>query len=721
MLKSLVTVNGWVDEFEKKLVEQYGELEHATQTMLFQLKELLNAFDRCCIITVTNEKGQIIEVNDTFCELSGYEREEIIGNNHRMLNSNHHPPAFFKEMWKTIRSGRVWSGEVKNRRKDGSYFWLKSTIFPICDERNKPVKYLSIRTDITEGKLYEEKMRKLIEQDYSTLIKNQQNLVMRAYLNGENVPTASLIEGRLANQLGLMREPGKQELVSDILGNPSQKPLIRQHFKRAFSGKESKFEFQHGERFLHAMLSPVGDGNSAVKEVVVSVSDITELKKSEMTVRSMAYTDGLTELPNRRLLEEDLHHRLMEVRKKRKNAGLIVIDLDQFKNINDTLGHYVGDQILLKAAKRLLRVKMGDYVEGARLYHISGDEFAWLIHGFEEHQLPFVMERILTVFEEPFYDLNREIIQKASMGVSLYPSSAAKADELMKHADMALYTAKNAGGNTYRFFSSEMKGVFLSKIQLENDLRSALKTEGQFQLYYQPVISSGEEKVMACEALLRWHHPLRGILSPLEFISTAEKTGLIVPLGEWIIRQACTDLLHFDHVLEDELVLSVNISPVQLQQQNFVGRLKMIVDQYRVSPERIQLEITENGLMENTSDSLNTFRQLRELGFGIAIDDFGTGYSSFSYLKQFPVHCLKMDKSFVKDLPREQADRAIVSSTIKLGKDLGLVMVAEGVESKEAYEYLATIGCPFLQGYFFSEPVPLPEFTKFVLERRTEC
>ncbi|MBU9721168.1 MULTISPECIES: EAL and GGDEF domain-containing protein [Bacillaceae] len=716
MFKSLVTVHGWVEEFRQHMKEKYGEIAEVTENMLEQLKVVLEAFDQSCILSITDTKGRIIEVNNTYCEISGYSREELLGKTHYIVNAKYHDENFFKDMWTTIQNGGIWSGEVKNKRKDGTDFWVKTMIFPIFDSAGNPEKFLSIRTDITAGKTAGEKLREVIEHDYSTLINNLHNFVIRTKWN-KNGPEVTFIAGRLAKEIGLHADKVKGKLVTSVIGDTNQQPLIKKQFRNAFEGKTIKFDYKEGKRYYHATLSPVQNENNHVIEVIASISDITDLKNSELAVRNMAYHDPLTGLPNRRLLEEDLVYRILEAKVHRKKAGLILVNLDQFKNINDTLGHSAGDRFIMMAAERMQNITLDNYVNEYQLYHIGGDEFVWFIYDFEEIDLLNVVDLVINVFQEPFYYNSGEFHQRASIGISVYPNSAGYAEELLKHADMALMAAKQAGGQTYRFFSSDMKGAFLSRVQMEVDLREAIRSGNQFELYYQPVIRVSDNSLSSCEALIRWNHPERGFVSPVEFIKTAEDSGLIIPIGDWVIQKAFEDLRNWELIYKKKIDISINISPSQLQQSGFVRRIKEMADYYEISPTRIQLEITENGLMENTLDSINTLHKLKELGFYIAVDDFGTGYSSLSYLKQFPVHCLKIDKSFVRDLPGDRADRAIVSSTIKMGKDLGLFTVAEGVECEEAYKYLSSIGCPYVQGFHFSRPIPARKFVKLFQQK----
>ncbi|WP_096189676.1 sensor domain-containing protein [Evansella halocellulosilytica] len=720
MFKSFVTLNGRVEEFRQHLLSEQRTLTHETEEMLNQLGELLQVIDEACALVITDQHGVLIEVSDNFCKLSGYSQEELIGKHVRIVNSGYHPPDFFQKMWKKIQNGDIWSGEVKNKRKDNTDFWVQLTILPICDHSGKPKKFISVSKDITDGRMVENRVRKLLEEDYATIIKHMQNCVFKLRLTNEEQQShvISMIEGRLLEQLGLNGDEAEGKEITDVFGDESEHVMMMKRLQKCFQGHTVHFDFKHRTRFLHATMSPVNE-NGQIVEVIASINDVTELKRSEIAVRNMAYHDSLTGLPNRRLLEEQLVYQLLDAQIENKRAALLLLDLDEFKNINDTLGHSVGDRFIMMIAERMQHLNLSLLTEKSKLYHLGGDEFVWLLYGFSEIDLIKSVQKVLSVLDEPFHYKGGEFYQRGSLGVSIYPNSAAYAEELMKHADMALYEAKQAGGQSYCFFSSDMKGNFLSKVQLENELRQAVKSNDQFQLYYQPIIEGKGKEIVSCEALIRWIHPVNGMVSPLQFIKIAEETGLIIPIGEWVIKQTCRDLKRWDEYGIERMKVSINISAYQLQQSDFVRRLKQIVDSEQVEPRRLQLEITENSLMENTIDSIRTLSKLRDLGFTLAIDDFGTGYSSLSYLKQFPVHCLKVDQSFIKDLPGDRADRAIVSSTMQLGKDLGLEMIAEGVELEEAYEYLQSIECPFMQGYYFDKPMPVENFLeKYVLCQR---
>ncbi|MBB5172702.1 EAL domain-containing protein [Texcoconibacillus texcoconensis] len=691
-----------------------------TKNQLTEFQKLLKIFDEASIVVVTDKNGTIEQVNDTFCRISKYERHELIGRTHRIVKSGYHTSSFYRDMWKTISAGEVWTGEIKNSAKDGSTYWVKTTIYPICDDEGKPEKYVSVRTDITEGKEHEERMRELIESDYVTVIENLQNFVVKIKDQGSENYCLTLIEGRLAKEIELDPKYYQGKQVVDVFGEENEQLMFEQ-VQEAFNGETVNFDFELQGRYLHADFSPVfQDGTNKVIEVVGSVSDVTDLKRSELAVKRIAYHDMLTELPNRRKLEEDLTPQIIKAKKNSENIAVLLIDLDQFKNINDSLGHAAGDELIRGAASRIQQVGTETLTESASLYHLGGDEFLCLLYGVTKQEAKQCAENIIDAFDYPFSYRGGAFYQKASIGICMYPDAAAHSAELLKYVDLALLTAKESGRNTYRFFSSSMKDKLFSRFQIENDLRKALKSDTQFELYYQPINTTINGTLEGVEALVRWNHPERGVVSPLAFIDIAEETGLIVPLGQWVIRESCRQLRWWQGMGYTSLTMSVNISSRQFRHGSFVEDIQSILVEEGVSPKHFQLEITENGLMENTEEMINTLKRLREIGFRIAIDDFGTGYSSLSYLKKFPVTSLKIDKSFVFGLPNDLGDEAIVSSTIQLAHRLGLYVIAEGVESQDALVNLKQHDCTYVQGYYFSKPLPADQFTNEILSRRTK-
>lgn len=684
--------------------------------ILEDLTDLCTVIDRSTIIAITDRRGTIVSVNDKFCEISKYAREELIGKNHSILKSGYHSLEFYQDMWQTIVSGNVWEGEVKNLAKDGNYYWVKTTIYPLLDQSGAPYKFIAIRTDITEGKLYEDKIRELLKNDFVQVMQSLDNLVFKLKKQSENEFAFSLIAGKLAGELGLSEELHLHQSISEILPDEMLKKLLVP-VEETFLGVTKNFELQFKRKHLFITFSPFyRDGE--VKEIVGTVSDITDLKNSELIVEHMAYHDSLTDLPNRRVLDKDLTNLIGEAQESNKQVSVLFIDLDHFKRINDTLGHHVGDYVLIMAAHRLQKVNIRKFVERYTLYHLGGDEFVFVLYDIDEDKTREVSQYLLSVFESPFLYKQADIHLKISIGVSLYPFGGETPEDLVKNCDIALFAAKDIGRNTYLFYNSEMNETLVNKLSIENDLRKALVSEDQLQLFYQPQLDLDKKQIVGFEALIRWFHPEKGYIPPLDFIQVAEDCGLIIPLGEWVLKAACTQLKEWQRHGFADLRVSVNIATKHFQHPSFISDVVKILGDVQLSPKSLELEITENSLLDSTKSTIDTLTRINDLGIRIAIDDFGTGYSSLSYLKNFPISTLKIDQTFVYDLPGNNGDRAIVSSIVNLAHNLGMRVVAEGVENKEALLYLQEEKCDEMQGYFFSRPLPAGKVQEF-MEKHT--
>ena len=432
--------------------------------------------------------------------------------------------------------------------------------------------------------------------------------------------------------------------------------------------------------------------------------DITERRCAEERIGHMARHDALTDLPNRTLLRERLEHELKRV-KRGERLAVLCLDLDQFKSINDTLGHPVGDELLKLVAERL----RGCTREPDTIARLGGDEFAIIMTQIQEPaDAAILSRRIRESVARPYQINDHQIITDISIGISIAPIDGSEPDVLLKNADMALYGAKADGRGTYRFFELEMDARMKERRNLEMDLRKALANE-EFELHYQPLVNLKTNKIAAFEALLRWKHPSRGMISPAEFIPIAEETGLIIPLGEWVLNTACEETVNWP----DYIKVAVNLSPSQLTNRNLVKAVKNALNNSSMDPRKLQLEITETVLLQNTFATLATLNELRRMGVQIALDDFGTGYSSLSYLRSFPFDKIKIDRSFIKDLTNGAEPLAIVNAVAGLAKCLNMISTAEGVETPQQLEMLQAIGCTEMQGYLFSRALPAKEVGMF--------
>ncbi|MDO9365355.1 MAG: PAS domain S-box protein [Methylotenera sp.] len=559
--------------------------EKKAKQSLEELKYQSYALEKHAIVAVTDVRGRITYANEKFCAISGYSYDELIGQDHVILNSGLQPDGFWKEMYRVVAKGEVWHDEVCNRAKDGHLYWVDTTIAPYMGENGKPQSYISIRTDISERKAAEEK----------------------------------------SNYLALY--------------------------------------------------------------------------------------DALTGLPNRRLLNDRLNQALASSTRSGRDGALLFLDLDHFKTLNDTLGHDVGDYLLQQVAQRLTAsVREGDTV--ARL---GGDEFVVILEELSEQnieaaaQAKAIGEKIMTALNRPYQLATHEYHITPSIGVTLFNNHQSNMDELLKQADIAMYQAKKLGRNALSFFDPEMQNAIHTRVDLEHELRKALENK-QFLMYYQIQVDASNHATGA-EALIRWIHPERGLISPFHFIPVAEETGMILAIGQWVLDTACAQLKTWEQdELTHNLTLSINVSAKQFRQANFVAQVQETILQHAINPMLLKLELTESILVDRIDDTIETMNALKGLGIRFSLDDFGTGYSSLQYLKLLPLYQLKIDQSFVRDIAIDSSDQAIVRTIIAMAHTLNLNVIAEGVETDEQQGLLKDNGCLHYQGYLFSKPVPIDQF-----------
>jgi len=559
-----------------------------------ELKEILKklsavkfALDQSSIVAITDNRGRITYVNDKFCKLSKYTREELIGQDHRIVNSNYHSRAFFKDMWATIGRGKVWRGEMKNRAKDGSHYWVDTTIVPFLNEKGIPYQYVSIRNDITFRKKMEE-----------------------------------------------------------------------------------------------------------------------EREKSEQMIYRLAYYDTLTDLPNRRLFTDLLTN---EAQNLGEQNAVMFLDIDKLKNINEFCGHEIGDLILMEVSHRLSQCLR----ESDVLSRFGGDEFTILLKNISgKSQVEQIAQQMLESLEKTVILGERTFNITCSIGIALSPYDGLGSEILLKRSAIALNTLKESGGNGFVFFDVNMEKRAMEKNLFEADLRNAIQLE-EFFLEYQPKIDLFSEKVIGLEALVRWRHPQRGLISPAKFIPIAEETGLIIPLGEWILRKVCEQTKRWQQKGLPPLRVSVNLSVQQLNQLNLVDNIKQILIDTELNPRWLEIEITESIFVEIDRVS-PVLEQIRNLGIKISVDDFGTGYSSLSYLKNLPVDILKIDASFIRDITYDPGSQAIVKAIITFAEAFNLEVIAEGIENREQLNVLLGQGCIQGQGYYYSKPLPVQETEEYL-------
>jgi diguanylate cyclase (GGDEF)-like protein/PAS domain S-box-containing protein len=539
-------------------------------------------------VYITDKDRNILDVNQSFINITGYSREEVIGINPKLLSSGKHDKAFFESMWKSINETGQWRGEIWNKRKDQTTFpqWL--TINTVKDDDDNIVNYVAVFTDITE------------------------------------------------------------------------------------------------------------------------------LKQSQNKLDYLAHHDTLTSLPNRYYFNQRLEQALNHAKRTDSKLAILFIDLDRFKNINDSFGHTAGDHLLVHLSNSLKEtIRLEDTVA-----RISGDEFIILFEDIEcTDTLVNAVEKIMNVFDTSFPIEGHNVRITASIGISLFPMDGENSADLIRNADAAMYRAKDEGRNTYQFYTRDLTTKAFERVIMETELREAL-TNDEFYLLYQPQFNLLSKQLIGLEVLIRWRHPRLQFLPPDEFIPLAEDSGLINPIGQWVLLEACQQAKQWLDQGYNFGRIAVNISGVQVNKGELFKIVSDTLAQTGLPASSLELEITESFIMKQAESAINQLNKLRELGVMLSVDDFGTGYSSLSYLKRLPVHKLKIDRSFVSDIPDDSDDKAIVDAIIAMGHSLGLVVIAEGVETIEQEEYVLSSGCNEVQGYFYSKPIPPEEIQKRYLDKK---
>lgn len=463
-------------------------------------------------------------------------------------------------------------------------------------------------------------------------------------------------------------------------------------------------------QWIELFLAPVRGDSGNISHYVGVLNDVTARKEAEEQLAFLAHHDPLTGLPNRNFFNQRLREALDRTSRK-SGFALCFIDLDRFKLINDSLGHGAGDAVLIEVAHRLGAVcRTAD-----TLARLAGDEFVILMEGVERgEEAAAIATRILAALERPLLAQGREVDVGASLGLSLYPGDGGDIETLLRNADAAMYAAKAAGRNTFRFYDEAMNRRASQRLALESDLRRAV-SRNQLELFYQPQVRSADGSLAGVEALLRWRHPERGLVSPAEFIPVAEEAGIIAELGEWVLEEAARQILRWHQAGIPVPRIAVNLSPRQFHDPDLGERLESILA--AVPAGAIELEITESAAMQQPEEAVRTLQRLRDRGLPVALDDFGTGHSSLAMLRTLPLNVLKLDQSFVHHLPESETDAAVAGAVVTLARHLGLSVVAEGVETRAQQQFLTGIGCDVLQGYLFSRPLPIPEFEAWLAQR----
>ncbi|WP_052130240.1 sensor domain-containing protein [Ureibacillus sinduriensis] len=596
---------------------------------------------------------------------------------------------------------KAWSGEIVNYEgtlKNSSLVYF-GALRPIYKE-GKVVEVIGSVVDITK-RIQVEKELKESEERYRIISENSSDMI-RILDPSFHITYASPSNEKV---LGFTPEflIGKN-ILSFIYPDDLESAIevIKKVLTHAtsFSSVARLKTIDNNWKWTESILSPVLQDNEVTSIVVVS-RDITERKEFEGQLRYLAYHDMLTGLPNRRLFDEELEDYINQAEMSNQNFAVFYLDLDRFKVVNDTLGHHIGDQLLVEVTKRLkTQIRPHDL-----LARMGGDEFALLVKNLADlRQIEDLAKKVLSSFDASFNVNGNKIHTSSSIGISLYPTNSKDSQELMKQADIAMYYSKEKGKNMYQFFQITDPDQKYNKLYLETNLRKAILNNELFVMY-QPKVQLKTNQIIGCEALVRWKHPELGLISPMEFIHIAEESGFIIPMGEWIVKEVCRNIKEWQTNGLHTVPVAINLSLKQILSRDFVYFVKDILQNYQVEPGYLEFEITESAMMKDLDTTVYVLNELKNIGICIAIDDFGTGYSSLAHLKRFPIDILKIDRSFIKDIPNDEEDMAITSLIISMGKHLNLKIVAEGVETEEQLHYLMELGCDQYQGYYFSPPL----------------
>ena len=651
-------------------------------------------------------EGRYIKINKVFADFLRLENPaQVEGKTDLDLQ-----PKALAEKYRADDAEVMAAGKQKHVEEsafDGKKtFWVETYKTPVIDAQGKVLGTVGFAQDITERKQTEIELRissVAFESQESMIITDPNSVILR-------------VNKAFTESTGYSAD--------EVIG---KKPSILKSGHHDANFYRSMWEIilctgawqgeiwdrrKNGEVYPKWLtISAVKNSNGIVTHYVGSHFDITERKHAEEQIKHLAFYDHLTCLPNRRLLLDRLHHALTSSGRSGRNGALLFIDLDNFKTLNDTLGHNTGDLLLQQVANRLEAcVREGDTV--ARL---GGDEFVVLLEGLSKNSLEAaaqaegIGEKILVALNQSYILGTHEHHNTPSIGITLFNEKQQVSEELFKQADLAMYQAKKAGRNTLRFFDPQMQESINARSSIEAELRKALENN-EFHLHYQIQIDS-TNRPFGAEALIRWVHPERGLVPPIHFIPLAEESGLILPIGQWVLETACKQIKVWQqHEATCNLILSINVSARQFHQANFVAEVQAAVQHHDIDPQRLKLELTESMLLDKIEETIATMNALKAIGVRISLDDFGTGYSSLQYLKLLPLSQLKIDQSFVRDLVIDESDRAIVRTIIAMAQSLKLDVIAEGVETAEQRQFLESAGCHHYQGYLFSKPVPVELF-----------
>jgi diguanylate cyclase (GGDEF)-like protein/PAS domain S-box-containing protein len=678
-----------------------------------QLLEMLLAELDGMVYRCHNDEHWTMDFVSRGClQLTGYRPEELLGNACLSYESIMHPAdrQYVREAVEAaLRANRAFNVEYRLLHADGSikWVWERGNAVPEADGQQRMIQ--GFIQDITQRHLHERALSDA-EHRYRSIFENANEGIFQTTADGHYLEVNPALATIYGYQSPAELISALDNIATQLYVDPGRRRAFTELLKQNQSVVNFESQVFRKDRtiiWISENAHVVQDAEGNVLYYEGTVEDITARKNYEQRIAHQATHDVLTGLPNRALLAERIELALQDARRSGACFAVVFIDLDHFKAVNDTMGHGAGDLLIREVAKRLLRcVREGDTVA-----RIGGDEFVLLLREVQSDgdKLSHLIERVLAAVRKPCLLGGREFTMGCSIGISLHPDDGLDTDTLLKHADIAMYQAKEGGRNNYQFFTEEFNRVVLENHELEHQLRHALSTNS-FEMYYQPIVEATTGRIVKAEALIRWQTRDGGFVSPARFIPIAENVGLIEPLGDWVLDAVCRQLAAWERAGLPPLPVSINISPRQFNQPDLARNIGAALQRYALDPALLEIEITENCLARDRKKFLQTLAEMKALGLHLAIDDFGSGYSNMDCLKTMHFSSLKIDRSFIVAVDQEHNHRALYRALISMAHNLNLAVVAEGVETQQQLDFLCGIGCDLVQGYHFSMPLGAADF-----------
>ena len=686
------------------IVFYYENRKKLTMSLLNFTKAVENSSNS---IVVTDTQSNITYVNPTFCKTTGYSKEETLGKNPRILKSEYYDKSYYQNMYKKITSGQQWLGMFVNIRKNGEKFYEQTSITPITN-RGKIESFLAIKLDITDLIKSKEKLE-LQTQKLETAQKITHIGSFEIYWDTKKIYCSTELKNIL--KLNKQNEIDYSYLLNIIYKDDRESfdLMINSSLsaKKPFYLKHKIVDLNHNIKYVSTKCEHKYNRDKKPSVSIGTMQDITDITVSQNRVEFIAYHDLLTKLANKEGFQREFAEFITIAKIKNQKLALISMDLDKFKDINETLGHDIGDKVLKTITKRVKLILPKSYT----LSRFGGDEFCILIKEFDGiDSISKICDKILKTVANPIKIADYTIYTTISIGVSIYPKDGITVSDILKNSDAAMYLAKNEGRNRYKFYTKSISQKIQERLKIEGALKSAIKNS-EFSILYQPQVSPKDKEIVAIEALIRWNSKSIGFVSPNIFIPISEDSGQIIDIGDWVFENACIDFLKLKSKINSLRHVAINVSSIQLSQSDFLDKLKNTIQKIGISATEVEIEITERFLMKDSDKNLTILQSLKDIGFKISIDDFGTGYSSLNYLKKFPIDTVKIDKSFIDNLATNSSDKAIVKAIVNISKDLKYHIVAEGVEYHQQKDIILKMEeSVIIQGYLYSKPLDKKSF-----------